>query len=51
MTFRNHRLRDFAVPMSTNWLLTDLKAAGQASCSGKGPAVRWQYLGSKGINP
>jgi len=32
-------------------LLTDLKAAGEASCRGKGPAARWQYLGSKGINP
>ena len=31
-------------------LLTDLKAAGEASCRGKGPAARWQYLGSKGIN-
>jgi Fic family protein len=31
-------------------LLTDLKAAGKASCRGKGPAARWQYLGSKGIN-
>jgi Fic family protein len=31
-------------------LLTDLKAAGEASCRGKGPAARWQYSGSKGIN-
>ncbi len=31
-------------------LLTDLKAAREASCRGKGPAARWQYLGSKGIN-
>ncbi len=31
-------------------LLTDLKAKGEASCRGKGPAARWQYLGSKGIN-
>jgi Fic family protein len=31
-------------------LLTDLKAAGNASCRGKGPAARWQYLGSKGSN-
>lgn len=31
-------------------LLTDLKASGDASCRGKGPAARWQYLGSKGIN-
>ena len=31
-------------------LLTDWKAAGEASCRGKGPAARWQYLGSKGIN-
>ena len=23
-SFRNHRLRDFSVPMSTNWLLNDL---------------------------
>lgn len=27
ITFRNHRLRDFAVPMSTNWLLNDLAEA------------------------
>jgi hypothetical protein len=27
MTFRNHRLRDFAVPMGTNWLLNDLAEA------------------------
>lgn len=27
MTFRNHRLRDFAVPMSTTWLLNDLAEA------------------------
>ena len=32
-------------------LLSDLKAAGEASCRGKGPAARWRYLGSKGINP
>ncbi len=31
-------------------LLTDLKAAGDATCQGKGPAARWQYLGSKGTN-
>jgi Fic family protein len=31
-------------------LLTDLKAKGEASCRGRGPAARWQYLGSKGIN-
>ena len=31
-------------------LLTDLKAAGEASCRGRGPAARWRYLGSKGIN-
>lgn len=30
-------------------LLSDLKAAGEASCRGKGPAARWQYFGSKGI--
>ena len=27
MTFRNHRLRDFSVPMCTNWLLNDLAEA------------------------
>ncbi|MGI8908819.1 MAG: Fic family protein [Candidatus Sumerlaeaceae bacterium] len=27
MTFRNNRLRDFAVPMSTNWLLNNLAEA------------------------
>jgi Fic family protein len=27
MTFRNRRLRDFSVPMSTNWLLNDLAEA------------------------
>ena len=31
-------------------LLTDLKATGEVSCQGKGPAARWRYLGSKGIN-
>jgi Fic family protein len=32
-------------------LLSDLKAAGEVSCQGKGPAARWRHLGSKGINP
>jgi hypothetical protein len=27
MTFRNHRLPDFAVPMGTNWLLNDIAEA------------------------
>ncbi len=31
-------------------LLTDLKAAGEVSCRGKGPAARWRHLGSKGTN-
>ena len=31
-------------------LLTDLKASGEVSCQGKGPAARWRYLGNKGIN-
>jgi Fic family protein len=31
-------------------LLTDLKAAGEVSCQGKGPAARWHYLGRRGIN-
>ena len=31
-------------------LLSDLKAAGEVSCQGKGLAARWRYLGSKGIN-
>jgi Fic family protein len=31
-------------------LLTDLKAAGEVSCRGKGPAARWRYLASKGSN-
>lgn len=31
-------------------LLTDLKAAGDATCRGKGPAARWRYLRSKGSN-
>ena len=31
-------------------LLSDLKAAGEVSCRGKGPAARWRHLGSKGIN-
>ena len=26
-SFRNHRLRDFAVPMSTGWLLNDIAEA------------------------
>ena len=52
-SFRNHRLRDFAVPMSTNWLLNDLaedKDRRALSCQGKGPAARWRYLGRRGIN-
>jgi Fic family protein len=32
-------------------LLADLKAAGEVSCQGKGPAARWRHLGSKGIKP
>lgn len=32
-------------------LLTALKATGEVSCRGKGPAARWRYLGSKGSNP
>lgn len=31
-------------------LLTELKAAGEATCQGKGPAARWRYLGSRGTN-
>ena len=31
-------------------LLTDLKAAGEATCQGKGQAARWRYIGSKGTN-
>jgi Fic family protein len=31
-------------------LLTALKTAGEVTCQGKGPAARWRYLGSKGIN-
>jgi hypothetical protein len=52
-SFSNHRLRDFAVPMSTNWLLNDLaEAKGRQAlfCQGKGPEARWRYLVSKGIN-
>jgi hypothetical protein len=52
-SFRNHRLRDFAVPVSTNWLLNDLaeaKGRQTLSCQGKGPAARWHYLVSKGID-
>ena len=30
-------------------LLAELKAAGEVSCHGKGPAARWRHLGSKGI--
>ncbi len=30
-------------------LLSDLKAAGEVSCQGRGPAARWRYSGSKGI--
>ncbi len=29
-------------------LLSDLKAKGEVSCRGKGPAARWRYLGNKG---
>ncbi|MGO9586110.1 MAG: Fic family protein [Limisphaerales bacterium] len=32
------------------FLLSDLKTSGEVSCRGKGPAARWRYLGSKGIN-
>jgi Fic family protein len=32
-------------------LLADLKANGDVSCHGKGPAARWRYVGSKGIKP
>jgi Fic family protein len=32
-------------------LLAGLKAAGEVSCQGKGPAARWRHLGSKGIKP
>lgn len=31
-------------------LLSDLKASGEVSCRGKGPAARWRLTGSKGIN-
>jgi Fic family protein len=31
-------------------LLSGLKADGEVSCQGKGPAARWRYLGGKGIN-
>ena len=31
-------------------LLGDLKAAGEASCQGKGPGACWRFLGNKGIN-
>ena len=31
-------------------LPTDLKAAGEATCQGKGPAARWRYFGSKSSN-
>jgi len=31
-------------------LLTDMKAAGEVTCQGKGPAARWRYAGSKGTN-
>jgi hypothetical protein len=30
-------------------LLAGMKAAGEVSCQGKGPASRWRHLGSKGI--
>jgi hypothetical protein len=41
MTFRNHRLRDVAVPMNTNCLFNDL-----AEAKGK----QELYLGSQGSN-
>lgn len=31
-------------------LLANLRANGNVSCQGKGPAARWRYLGSKGSN-
>lgn len=39
--------------VSREWirtLLADLKARGEVTCQGRGPAARWRYLGSKGIN-
>ena len=30
-------------------LLAGLKARGEVSCQGKGPAARWHHLGSEGI--
>ncbi len=32
-------------------LLSDLKAAGEITCRGKGPAARWSLMGSKGTTP
>lgn len=52
----NFRLSDIerACPgVGREWirsLLSDLKAAGETSCRGKGPGARWRYLGSKGSN-
>ncbi len=31
-------------------LLTELKAAGEATCQGRGPAARWRYQQNKGTN-
>jgi Fic family protein len=31
-------------------LLTELKAAGEATCKGRGPAARWRYQENKGTN-
>ncbi len=56
LAIRNFRLTNIerACPgVGREWirsLLSDLKAAGEASCQGKGPAARWRYLGSKGSN-
>jgi Fic family protein len=32
-------------------LLAGMKASGEISCKGKGPAARWRYIGGKGTTP
>ena len=43
-------LRMFTAIAKFRTLLADLKAAGEASCRGKGPGAKWRYSGSEGTN-
>ncbi len=57
-SFRNNRLRDHGIPLSTVWLLNDiaeskgkqelltcqLNKSGDAAWRGRGPGARWRFL-------